>query len=120
VRELHCACGNRLVADDDEELVQQVLDHAPTRCTPRWTSAKDRRGRWSPPRLPTRRTPRTNRGEPYRGPGIARQETGAARDKDKIQAEKTRREERKALRGRRKQAREEMLRLKAELGEAEK
>jgi hypothetical protein len=28
VRELHCACGNRLVAEGDEELVQQVLDHA--------------------------------------------------------------------------------------------
>ena len=28
VRELHCACGNRLVAENDEELVQQVLNHA--------------------------------------------------------------------------------------------
>jgi predicted small metal-binding protein len=28
VRELHCACGNRLVAEDDKELAQQVLDHA--------------------------------------------------------------------------------------------
>ncbi len=28
VRELHCVCGNRLVADDDEALVQQVLTHA--------------------------------------------------------------------------------------------
>lgn len=28
VRELHCACGNRLVAENDEELVQQVLTHA--------------------------------------------------------------------------------------------
>jgi predicted small metal-binding protein len=28
VRELHCACGNRLVADDDEGLVQQTLTHA--------------------------------------------------------------------------------------------
>ncbi len=28
VRELHCACGNRLVAEKDEDLVQQVLDHA--------------------------------------------------------------------------------------------
>jgi predicted small metal-binding protein len=28
VRELHCACGNRLVAENDEVLVQQVLDHA--------------------------------------------------------------------------------------------
>jgi predicted small metal-binding protein len=28
VRELHCACGNRLVAGNDEVLVQQVLDHA--------------------------------------------------------------------------------------------
>ena len=28
VRELHCACGNRLVAESDEDLVQQVLDHA--------------------------------------------------------------------------------------------
>lgn len=28
MRELHCACGNRLSADNDEELVQQVLTHA--------------------------------------------------------------------------------------------
>ncbi len=28
VRELHCACGNRLVAENDDVLVQQVLDHA--------------------------------------------------------------------------------------------
>ena len=28
VRELHCACGNRLVAENDEVLVRQVLDHA--------------------------------------------------------------------------------------------
>ena len=28
MRELHCACGNRLVAQDDEGLVQQVLTHA--------------------------------------------------------------------------------------------
>jgi len=28
VRELHCACGNRLVAENDEDLVQQVLNHA--------------------------------------------------------------------------------------------
>ena len=28
MRELHCACGNRLVANDDEGLVQQVLEHA--------------------------------------------------------------------------------------------
>jgi predicted small metal-binding protein len=28
MRELHCACGNRLVAENDEVLVQQVLDHA--------------------------------------------------------------------------------------------
>ncbi len=28
MRELHCACGNRLAADNDEELVQQVLTHA--------------------------------------------------------------------------------------------
>jgi predicted small metal-binding protein len=28
MRELHCACGHRLVAGDDEGLVQQVLDHA--------------------------------------------------------------------------------------------
>ena len=27
MRELHCACGNRLAADNDEELVQQVLTH---------------------------------------------------------------------------------------------
>jgi len=25
---MHCACGNRLVADDDEGLVQQTLTHA--------------------------------------------------------------------------------------------
>ena len=28
VRELHCACGNRLVAQDDQELTQEVLTHA--------------------------------------------------------------------------------------------
>ncbi len=28
MREMHCACGNRLVADDDEGLVQQALTHA--------------------------------------------------------------------------------------------
>ncbi len=28
MRELHCACGNRLVAENDDVLVQQVLDHA--------------------------------------------------------------------------------------------
>ena len=28
MREMHCACGNRLVADNDEDLVQQVLEHA--------------------------------------------------------------------------------------------
>ena len=28
MREMHCACGNRLVANDDEGLVQQVLTHA--------------------------------------------------------------------------------------------
>ena len=28
MRELHCACGNRLVTNDDEGLVQQVLEHA--------------------------------------------------------------------------------------------
>jgi hypothetical protein len=28
MREMHCACGNRLVADDDERLVQQVITHA--------------------------------------------------------------------------------------------
>jgi predicted small metal-binding protein len=28
VRELHCTCGNHLVAEDDEQLVRQVLDHA--------------------------------------------------------------------------------------------
>ena len=27
MREMHCACGNRLVADDDEGLVQQTLSH---------------------------------------------------------------------------------------------
>ena len=27
MRELHCACGNRVVADD-EQLVQEVLTHA--------------------------------------------------------------------------------------------
>ena len=27
MREMHCACGNRLVADDDEGLVQQTLTH---------------------------------------------------------------------------------------------
>ncbi len=28
MREMHCACGNRLVAEDDEGLVQQTLTHA--------------------------------------------------------------------------------------------
>ena len=28
MRELHCACGNRLVAQDDGELTQKVLTHA--------------------------------------------------------------------------------------------
>ncbi len=28
VRELHCACGNRLVAQDDQELTREVLAHA--------------------------------------------------------------------------------------------
>ena len=28
MREMHCACGNRLVAENDDVLVQQVLDHA--------------------------------------------------------------------------------------------
>lgn len=28
MREVHCACGNRLAADNDEELVEQVLAHA--------------------------------------------------------------------------------------------
>ncbi len=28
MREMHCACGNRLVAEDDERLVQQVITHA--------------------------------------------------------------------------------------------
>jgi predicted small metal-binding protein len=28
MREMHCACGNRLVAENDEGLVQQVLTHA--------------------------------------------------------------------------------------------
>jgi predicted small metal-binding protein len=28
VREMHCVCGNRLVADDDEGLVRQALTHA--------------------------------------------------------------------------------------------
>ena len=28
MRELHCVCGNRLVAENDEGLVQQVLTHA--------------------------------------------------------------------------------------------
>jgi predicted small metal-binding protein len=28
VRELHCMCGNRVVGDNDEDLVQQVLEHA--------------------------------------------------------------------------------------------
>jgi hypothetical protein len=28
VREMHCACGNRLVADDDERLMRQFLTHA--------------------------------------------------------------------------------------------
>ena len=27
MREMHCACGNRLVAEDDEGLVQQTLTH---------------------------------------------------------------------------------------------
>jgi hypothetical protein len=28
MQELHCVCGHRLVANYDEGLVQQVLDHA--------------------------------------------------------------------------------------------
>ena len=28
MRELHCVCGNRLVVENDEGLVQQVLTHA--------------------------------------------------------------------------------------------
>ncbi len=28
MRELHCACGNRLVAENAEDLVQQVLNQA--------------------------------------------------------------------------------------------
>ncbi len=28
MRELHCACGNRVTAQDDEQLVQEVLTHA--------------------------------------------------------------------------------------------
>ena len=28
VRELHCMCGNHVVGENDEDLVQQVLDHA--------------------------------------------------------------------------------------------
>ena len=28
VRELHCACGNRLVAQDDQQLTREVLTHA--------------------------------------------------------------------------------------------
>ncbi len=28
MRELHCACGNRLVAQDDQELTREVLAHA--------------------------------------------------------------------------------------------
>ena len=28
MREMHCACGKRLVADDDEGLVRQPLTHA--------------------------------------------------------------------------------------------
>ena len=28
MRELHCMCGNYVVADNDEELVYQVLEHA--------------------------------------------------------------------------------------------
>ena len=28
VRELHCVCGNRLVAQDDQQLTQEVLTHA--------------------------------------------------------------------------------------------
>ncbi len=28
MRELHCACGNRLVAQDDQQLTQEVLAHA--------------------------------------------------------------------------------------------
>jgi hypothetical protein len=28
VRELHCMCGNYVVGENDEDLVQQVLDHA--------------------------------------------------------------------------------------------
>ena len=28
MRELHCMCGNYVVADNDERLVYQVLEHA--------------------------------------------------------------------------------------------
>ncbi len=28
MRELHCACGNRLVAQDDQQLTREVLTHA--------------------------------------------------------------------------------------------
>ncbi len=28
MRELHCACGNRVTAENDEQLVQEVLTHA--------------------------------------------------------------------------------------------
>ena len=28
MRELHCMCGNHVVGENDEDLVQQVLDHA--------------------------------------------------------------------------------------------
>ena len=28
MRELHCACGNRVVAENEEGLVYQVLEHA--------------------------------------------------------------------------------------------
>ena len=28
MRELHCMCGNYVVADNDEKLVYQVLEHA--------------------------------------------------------------------------------------------
>ena len=28
MRELHCMCGNHVVGENDEDLVQQVLEHA--------------------------------------------------------------------------------------------
>jgi predicted small metal-binding protein len=28
MRELHCMCGNDVVGENDEDLVQQVLEHA--------------------------------------------------------------------------------------------